>query len=196
MIIAAHVIMTAYGFWLPNDQRGSCSDFIRAFDLLKYGGATKTDSTRSLANVPHNSALRAAAKKELMYEPVIFTGRQAAAISYGFSDVIARTICVIYACAIMPDHVHLVIARHRYDIQKLVNLLKGGATTSLRRHGLDPFAGMQRGRSVPSPWAHNCWKVWLDSADDVERAIGYTNDNPTNAGLPVQNWKFVTPYVG
>ena len=195
MIHAAHVIITAYGFWLPNDQRGSYSDFIRAFDLLKYGDATKIDSTRSVAAAPHNSALRAAAKKDLMYPPVIFSGRQAAAISYGFADVIARTMCVIYACAIMPDHVHLVIGRHRYDIQKLVNLLKGGATTSLRRHGLDPFAGLQIGRSVASPWAHNCWKVWLDSHEDVERSIVYANGNPTKAGLPPQTWKFLTPYT-
>jgi REP element-mobilizing transposase RayT len=186
MIYAAHVIMTAYGFWLPNDQRGSYSDFIRAFDLLKYGDATKTNETRSVASNPHNSALRAAAKKDLMYPPVIFTRHQAAAISYGFADVIARTMCVIYACAIMPDHVHLVIGRHRYDIQQLVNLLKGGATTRLRKHGLDPFAGLAQARSVPSPWAHNCWKVWLDSHEDVERSIMYTNDNPTKAGLPVQ----------
>ncbi len=200
MILAAHVIMTAYGFWLPNDQRGSWSDFVRAFDLLKFGEATKTDERRSVASRPHDSALRAAAKKELMYPPVLFTGHQALAIAEGFANVVLRTACVIYACAIMPDHVHLVIGRHRYDIQQVANLLKGGATTSLRKHGLDPFSSFSGGPQgrvrLPSPWAHKFWKVWLDSHDDVHRSIEYTDDNPIKAGFKKQNWKFVKPYAG
>jgi hypothetical protein len=139
MILGAHVILSAYGFWLPNDPRGSWSDFIRNWELLKYGNATKIDDTRSVAGRPHNAALRAAAKRELMYPPVIFNGKQAAAIAYGFGDVVRRTGCSIHACAIMPDHAHLVIGRHHYPIQQVANLLKGGATTSLRKYGLDPF---------------------------------------------------------
>jgi REP element-mobilizing transposase RayT len=196
MILAAHVILTAYGFWLSNDPRGSWSDFIRQWELLKYGPATKTDERRSVAGRAHDSALRAAAKKDLMYEPVIFTGQQALAIANGFGDVVRRTCCIILACAIMPDHVHLVIARHHYEIQKLANLLKGGATTRLRREGIDPFSGCLQGRSKPSPWAHKFWKVWLDSPEDVVRAIEYTNDNPTKAGLKPQSWRFVRPYTG
>jgi REP element-mobilizing transposase RayT len=199
MILAAHVILSAYGFWLPSDPRGSWSDFVRAFDLLRFGDATKTDERNSLARSPHNSALRAAAKKELVYPPVILDGLQARAIANGFADVVRRTGCAIHACAIMPDHTHLVIGRHRYDIQKLVNLLKGGATTRLRKEGLDPFASLlaagPKGRGLPSPWARKFWKVWLNTDDDVTRSITYTRENPTSAGLDPQQWKFVTPYV-
>jgi REP element-mobilizing transposase RayT len=200
MILAAHVIISAYGFWLPNDPRGSWSDFIRQFDLLRFGEATTVDERRSLAKHPHSTALRAAAKKELAYPPVLFTGEQALAIANGFGEVVRRTMCIIYGCAIMPDHVHLVIGRHRYDIQHVVNLLKGGATTRLRREGLDPFehffSGSPQGCARPSPWAHRHWKVWLDSVEDIERSIEYTNDNPENAGLKRQSWKFVQPYTG
>jgi len=108
MILGAHVILTAYGFWLPNDPRGSWSDFIRSWELLKYGNATKIEERHSVARRPHNSALRAAAKRELMYPPVIFNGKQALAIACGFGDVVLRSGCVIYACAVMPDHAHLV----------------------------------------------------------------------------------------
>ena len=31
-VLVAHVIITAYGFWLPNDPRGSWSDFVGAWD--------------------------------------------------------------------------------------------------------------------------------------------------------------------
>jgi REP element-mobilizing transposase RayT len=134
-----------------------------------------------------------------MYPPVVFTGRQAAAISYGFADVVRRTGCVIHACAIMPYHAHLVVARHHYPIQQLANLLKGGATTKLRHHNLDPFSPFSdgpQGRALPSPWAQRFWKVWLDSPDDMRRSINYVNDNPTKQGLRRQTWPFVTPYSG
>jgi hypothetical protein len=43
--LAYHVIVSMYGFWLPNDPRGSGSDFIGAWELFRYGGcATKVDT--------------------------------------------------------------------------------------------------------------------------------------------------------
>jgi hypothetical protein len=57
------------------------------------------------------------------------------------------------------------------------------------------FSGGPQGGVVPSPWAHKYWKVWLDSHEDVERSILYTNENPTKAGLALQTWKFLTPYT-
>ena len=35
MIIAYHVIFGMYGFWLPNDPRGSWSDFVAAWELFR-----------------------------------------------------------------------------------------------------------------------------------------------------------------
>ena len=199
MIIAAHVIISAYGFWLPNDPRGSWSDFVRSWELLKYGPATKITERHSVARRPHNYALRASAKRALTYPPVIFNGRQGAAIAYGFADVVRRTGRAIYACAIMPDHTHLVIARHRYPIQQVANLLKGGATTMMRKYNLDPFAAFSdapQGRP-PSPWSHRLWKVWLGSDAAVRRSINYVNENPVKHGLKKrQTWNFITSHQG
>ncbi len=41
MIRANHLIFTAYGFWLPNDPRGSWSNYVRAYELYQAGPATK-----------------------------------------------------------------------------------------------------------------------------------------------------------
>ena len=49
--------------------------------------------------------------------------------------------------------------------------------------------------SLPSPWARNCWKVFLDSAADVERAMRYVENNPIKEGKRPQRWSFVTPFV-
>src|SRR6478672_12031943 len=59
MVIATHVIISAHGFWLPNDPRGSWSDFVGAWELFRYGGrATKTTETRSLAGRSHDYDLQ------------------------------------------------------------------------------------------------------------------------------------------
>lgn len=46
MIVGYHLIFSAYGFWLPNDPRGSWSEFVGAWDLFQAGGkATKEKVT-------------------------------------------------------------------------------------------------------------------------------------------------------
>jgi hypothetical protein len=67
MIIGYHVIFSTYGFWLPNDPRGSWSDFVGSWELFRYGPATKTTQRRSLAYDEHDRARRLAAKKALKY---------------------------------------------------------------------------------------------------------------------------------
>jgi REP element-mobilizing transposase RayT len=199
MVLGAHVIFSAYGFWLPNSPGGSWSDFVRRWELLKFGPATKVETRRSIAKQPFNRSLRDAAKRVLMYPPVIFNGLQARALANGSAHVAQRTNCALYAFAILPDHAHLVIGRHHYPIQQLANLLKGGATSHLRKAGLDPllpFSGGPTGReNLPSPWAHKFWKVWLNHPQDMRRAIQYTNDNPKKAGLKDQHWRSVQPFT-
>ena len=77
MIVGYHLIWTVYGYWLPNDPRGSWSDFVGAWELLRYGPATKTSTTKSVAYTEHDQRLRREAKKALKYSPVLFSGLQA-----------------------------------------------------------------------------------------------------------------------
>ena len=150
MVLAYHCIFGAYGFWLPNDPRGSWSDYVRSWELLRYGPATKTVSRRSLAHEPHDQELRQVAKQALTYPPVLFNGRQAQSVGLGFKHAVERSGFTIYACSILPDHVHAVIARAKYHIEYVVGQLKGEATKRLKQDGLHPLAGYQ---GCPSPWA-------------------------------------------
>ena len=194
MVIAYHVILSAYGFWLPNDDRGSWSDFVRRYELLQFGDATKTNHRRSVADRHFDRAKREAARAALMFPPVVLTGAQAVVIAAAFADGCRRSGFVILACAIMPDHVHLVIARHSYDVEQVVNRLKGAATRALAEAGVHPLADHRDGHGkVPSPWAQGLWKVFLNTPADVVRSGGYVEDNPTKAGLRRQRWLFVTP---
>src|SRR6266536_1744451 len=101
LVIAYHLILTAYGFWLPNDPRGSWSDVVRSWELLRFGKATKTYERRSLARKPHDRAKRLAAKRSLVREAVEFNGLQARAIANGFADYCERSGLVVHACAIL-----------------------------------------------------------------------------------------------
>src|SRR5580704_17563066 len=137
---AYHLILTTYGFWLPNDPRGSWSQFVRAFDLRQFGLATKTDDHRSVAKVPHNRQRRLEAKSFLSHKPVAFNGVQAHAVAMGFANCVRKSGCIVHACTVMPRHAHLVVARHEYEIEMIANLLKGSATTQLNRQKIHPFA--------------------------------------------------------
>jgi REP element-mobilizing transposase RayT len=193
MILAYHVIFTAYGFWLPNDPRGSWSIFVAAWELLLAGGkATKTSERRSLASEPHDRGKRMKAKEAPKYPPVEFTGVQALAIAHGFALAIQEAGYVVYACSILPTHVHLVIARLSRNITTVVGHLKSKASHRLRAEGCHPMeAYVRHDGSVPSVWAEGSWKVFLDSPEDVRRAIEYVEENPMKEGKPRQRWSFV-----
>ena len=195
MVYASHVIFCAYGFWLPNDPRGSWSDFVGSWELLRFGRATKTDSRRSTAWDFHDREARVAAKAALQYPPVRFTGLQARAVGRGFAALKAKAGLTIWACSIMPEHVHMVIARHQYRVEQVVNLLKGEATRELVAEGIHPLAA-QAGADgkPPKAWSRGLWKVFLDSTEDIAGAIRYVKDNPAKEGLPRQEWAFVTEY--
>jgi REP element-mobilizing transposase RayT len=188
MIHAYHVIFTTYGFWLPNDPRGSWSDFVGAWELVRFGKATKVTARRSLAHTQHDATVRRAAKRVLKHEPVIFSGLQALAVSRGFARAINESDYTILACAILPDHVHAVIARHERRVERIVSHLKARATQSLKSEGLWPDDGRPT-------WAEHCWKVYLNTPSDIRRAVKYVNDNPLREDKRRQRWSFVVPYI-
>ena len=193
MILGPHVIFSAYGFWLPNDPRGSWSDFVGSWELFRYGRATKTDERHSVAHRPHDQAARQAAKRALTFPPVRFSGLQARAIGSAFGAFARRSGLTVWACAILPDHVHLVLARHHYHGEQIVNLLKGEATRRLLADGLHPFAILTApGARPPKCWQRGLWKVFIDSEADLHRAIRYVELNPAKEGKPPQRWSFVT----
>jgi REP element-mobilizing transposase RayT len=190
MIHAYHFILSAYGFWLPNDPRGSWSDFVGAWELFRYGGpATKVTTTKSVAHVPHDRAQRLEIKKHLKYPPVTFTGKQALAISAGFARASREGNYLIHACAILPEHCHLVIGRHQRPIGQIAGHLKTYATRELRRQSLWDIEDHEH-----SPWGRNYWAVFIDELRWVDAAIKYVQRNPEKEGKRNQRWSFVTPH--
>ncbi len=197
MILGHHIILSAYGFWLPNDPRGSWSEFVGSFELFRFGPATKVTVQHSVADTPHNRALRFAAKEALKLPPVVLSGVQAHAVGRGFSDAASKSKLTIWACSIMPTHMHLVVAQHDLPVEQIIIALKGGATRRLNREGINPFERFAgAGGRMPRVFARGGWKVFLNDEDHVRRAIAYVNDNPVKEGKPSQLWTCVTPFEG
>jgi len=196
-VLAYHLILSAYGFWLPNDPRGSWSRLVHNPNLVEFGDATKVNTHESVAHVAHDRKKRFAAKKALTYPPVIFNGLQARAVARGFGKYVEKSGVTVWACAIMPDHAHLVIARHHYDIETIGNLLKGEATKQLREEKRHPFEShAKKDGTVPPCFARKWWSVFISTEEHIEVSIRYAEQNPTKAGLKSQvgMWPFVVPY--
>jgi REP element-mobilizing transposase RayT len=192
-MIAAHVILSMYGFWLPNDPRGSWSDFVAAWELLRFGKATKVSTRHSVASAQHGRKQRLAAKRALKYPPVLLNGTQARAVGRGFGQAVRESGYAIHACSILDDHVHLVLAPHARTIEQMVRHLRGRATMRLRAERLHPLESYEKpDGSVPSIWSEGLWKVFCHDSYHVECAIGYVERNPPREGKPEQHWSFVT----
>ncbi|MEM6552895.1 MAG: hypothetical protein AAF750_12315 [Planctomycetota bacterium] len=186
MVIGYHLIVTAYGFWLPNDPRGSWSTWVRAFEIYQAGGAAaKADTRRSVAGLTHDREQRAAAKAAMKFPAVRFDGRQAKAVGEGFGLAVKEGGYRVWACTVMPDHAHLVLGRHERTVERMRDHLKARGTFVLNRRGCHPLGG------EASPWARKGWAVYLDDWADVERAVRYVEGNPAKAGLRDQRWSFV-----
>src|SRR5206468_3001019 len=101
-----HLIVTAYGFWLPNDPRGSWTEFVGSWELYKFGTGTKTTEKRSLAHDRHNVELRLAAKRELKYPAVRFDATQRALFADGIEKAIVEGGYTMHALCVGFDHWH------------------------------------------------------------------------------------------
>src|SRR5713226_3074024 len=137
MVHAYHVIWGTYGFWLPNDPRGSWSDFVASWELARFGKATKL-LERISVDAAEWARWRAEAQQALKYPAVVLNGKQAQSVGHGFANGVRKSRYTIWACSILPEHVHLVIARHTYEVEKIANLLKGEATKQLKGDSLHP----------------------------------------------------------
>jgi REP element-mobilizing transposase RayT len=178
MIIAYHAIWTTYGTWLPNDPRGSYSKAVYNAELaalgeVRYGRQAPQPDRRTLRRF-HVAARTALARPAFRLDDAV---RPAVAATFG--QTIRRLRLVARACAIMNDHVHLVLLRSDYRIEYVVNQLKGAATRAL---------GLKR-----TPWTRGGWKVFLNDEAALGAAIQYVEANPPAAGLPPQRWDFVEP---
>jgi REP element-mobilizing transposase RayT len=135
------------------------------------------------------------AKEALKYPAVELSGVQARAVARGISAILPKVGLIVHACAIMPDHVHLVVPRHGFDGNELIACVKRAGTRGLNNERLNPMQDYPRENGkLPSPWGGRGWKVKLYTVDEIRAAIRYVEQNPIRAGFKRQNSAFVVSY--
>lgn len=196
MIHGYHVIWGTYGFWLPNDPRGSWSDFVQSWELRRFGKAQKQLEREDISPT-ELAAWKSNAQSALKYPPVSLTGIQALEVGKGFGEFARASSLTIWALSILPEHVHLVLGRHRYEIETASNFLKGSASTQLDAAGLHPMSSFRKpDGKLPSMWNSKQWIQYLDSEEAIDNAINYVEQNPVKEGKKKQKWSCVTAFEG
>ena len=123
----------------------------------------------------------------LLQFPVMrFRPDQIEGIATAFAETIQVRRYTCYACAIMPDHVHLVIRKHRDTAEQMIENFQNDSRLYLQSRG---------SVSADHPvWTKGGWKVFLDTPGEVWPRIHYVEGNPMKEGLPREEWPFVVPY--
>jgi|GEM_PF-5908955 len=124
----------------------------------------------------------------------------ARAIGRGIATIVAKLQLTVHACAILPEHVHAVVAVHRLDSDAIMEALEhvrnpcsvtaAGGSRWLRaiNHWLPPATSTKTLRQIQT-----CSKK-RRTPEDMCRAIRYVEQNPLRAGFKVQRWSYVVPY--
>ena len=86
----------------------------------------------------------------------------------------------------MPDHVHLLIRKHRDDAETMIENLQ-----KLTR--VEFLAGDNAINREHPLWTAGGWKRFLGSPNAVRTVIRYIEGNPAKSKLPPQRWPFVRP---
>jgi REP element-mobilizing transposase RayT len=184
MIAAYHLIWTIYGAWLPNDPRGSGSHEVRTPVLQDLGelhlGRKKAQPCSAIIRKFYSEA-----KPRLKFDVVPFDESEILSVAAAIRDTIAVRRYTCYACAIMPDHVHILIRKHKDLGEEMIAHLQDESWQRVIRSGRRP--------STHPVWTNGGgWKVYLETREDIERTIRYIERNPDEA----QAWDFVQKYDG
>jgi REP element-mobilizing transposase RayT len=184
-VIAYHLIWTNYGTWLANDPRGSGSREVYTPNLAELGevhyGRRRIQPARQVVQ-----AFYAEAEPRLQFPVIRFDREQFADIAAAFAETISNRPYTCYACAIMPDHVHMAIRKHRDSAEQMIEKLQNESREYLQKNGVVP--------AVHPVWTLKGWHVFLDLPADVRSCIRYVEGNPMKEGLTRQEWPFVTVY--
>ncbi len=186
-VIGHHLIWTLYGHWLPNDPRGSGSEELEQEKFATLGPVHQGRRPEHLQ--PARAKLRQfqqAAKPLLSHEKFWLDTAKREALGDVFAEVVAKANYTLWACAILSNHIHLVIRRHHDDALTIWHRFADATRLRLRE-----FPDITADHPI---WADRPYKVYLNTPQRVRACNRYVERNPENEGLTAQQYDFVQPY--
>jgi hypothetical protein len=187
IIVAHHLVWMGYGHWLANDVRGSGSSEIRD-EKFEDLGAIHHGRKRVQPSRDELRAFHRRAEPLLNHDVIWFDPAKRQALVDAFGAVVGSLGYTVYACAILRDHAHAVVRRHRDDHLTIWNEFAHAMQVAIRKiHDIDDEHPV---------WSDRPYAVFLFTPDDIAGRIRYVNDNFEKHHLPREIYPFVTPYDG
>ena len=185
MIIAHHLILTGYGHWLSNDPRGSMSMKTYCSELAKIAknhfGRRKSQPSRSELRTFYKEA-----QKNLAHPVLWWNDMERQALVEAFDAVINFEKLTCYACAILPNHIHLLIRKHRLKAEEMSSRLKDAGRLLLCEKSLAPV-------NHPVFSADSC-HVYKSEPHVVQVCVAYIQRNYLKHNLAPIHCAFVSEY--
>jgi REP element-mobilizing transposase RayT len=123
------------------------NDVLRELGELHFGRKRVQPAGRDIR------AFYEAAKDILRHELLTFSDIEIGMMTHAFSEVIRAERYTCYACALMPDHVHIVIRKHRDRAEQMIEKLQRASREYvLLLNQRNPFHPV---------WGEPGWKVFL-----------------------------------
>jgi REP element-mobilizing transposase RayT len=88
-------------------------------------------------------------------------------IAASFDDLVRRHGYTCYACAIMPDHIHILIRKHRDIAETMIVYFQDESRKTVLRLG--------RREPYHPVWGGPGWEVFLETCEDMFRTVDYTS---------------------
>jgi REP element-mobilizing transposase RayT len=166
--LGIHVVSTAYGTWLPGQSQGHWSPLFDFYGhLLTAGGKL---------NLPDPATYQRS--RELQKEPPkVFTTEEMVVIAKKIGEYItwpnhiapalAGKTCnpLVYAAAIEPTHIHLLLGPVEEDLDRYVGRLKGTSSSAILK-----LPGNEARRRT---WTAKFWRVFLFNEDALHAVKEY-----------------------
>jgi REP element-mobilizing transposase RayT len=186
-IIGHHLIWTLYGHWLSNDLRGSGSDELRQEKFADLGPIHH--GRKPEHEQPSRKELCAFYKEAeplLDYPRFWLDAAKRQAVGACIGDLVKQKSYTVWACAVLSNHIHLVIRRHRDDALRMWHTFANAIRLRLRE-----FSEIDDRHPVLSD---RPYKVFLRNPHEVRTRVVYVERNPEKEGLRPQHWDFVIEY--
>ena len=187
MVLGYHIILTGYGHWLANDPRGSMSREAYAPELAAL--AERHFGRR--AAQPPREELRAfyrEAQKRLAHELLWFDTAERQALAEAFGRVVRAHRLTCYACAVLNNHAHLLLRKHRMKAEEMSAALKRAGRAALIGAGLAPA-----GHPV---FSADCCHVYKSDVPALRTCVAYIRGNFAKHRMSEPAYDYITRYDG
>jgi len=187
MILATHVVLVGYGHWMPNDARGSYSETVYAPQIAELGpvhhGRKPIQPSRQELREFHKQA-----EKALYYPVHWFSPEERTAIRDALARLCREQRFVCHACAILPNHIHILIRRNGLHPKVIHALIKECASQAVKRGGWLSAEHPVFNAGVSTPYK--------STPSEVRQCAKYIRDNFKKHNLPEERYEFVSDYTG